>query len=366
MARVLTCYPGPRPGGLCSRLFRAIEALLARGHSVHYLAVERFPIDHPRCRFHRLPAPRREGLVFWAWLHLAMPPALLVLGLRHRVTHAFAFGATYGLLLQPLRLLGRVPATVFLRGDVLASHRSKERPRWLLALDGWLEGLGLAGGRVHAVSRALAARVEARHPRLAGRLEVLPNDLPAPPAGSRPRPAPRRPLAAAAVGLLDRGKNLGLLLDALVLLPPETVRLTLFGRGPEAAALAARARQLGVAEAVDFAGWTPPERIWPEVDLLLMPSLHEGAPNAVLEALAAGVPVLASDVPEHREILPPELLLPAGDAAAWAARLVRLAARPEAELPPLAAAGAIAGERLRFDWDGAVAQCILGGPPEAR
>lgn len=365
MARVLTCYPGPRPGGLCRRLFRAIEALLASGHTVHYLAVERFPIDHPGCRFHRLPAPRREGLAFWAWLHLAMPPALLVLGLRHRVTHAFAFGATYGLFLQPLRLLGRVPLTVFLRADAIENHRLKGRPRWLLALEGRLEVAALSGSRAVAVSRTLAATIGKRHRRLAGRLEVLTNDLPPVQGVPAPRPAPRRPLAVAAVGVLERRKNLALLLDALARLPAGTVRLTLYGEGPAARDLADRARRLGVADAVSFAGWTPPARIWPQVDLLLMPSLHEGAPNAVLEALAAGVPVLASDLPEHREILPAELLLPAGDAAAWAARLVRLARRPEAELPPLAAAGATAGERLRFDWDGAVVRCILRGPAEA-
>lgn len=360
MARVLTAYPGPRPGGLARRLTRAIAALLARGHEVHLLAVVPFPLDHPLLRQHRLPAPRREGWLFWAWLHLAMPPALLALGLRHRVGHAFAFGATYGLFLQPLRLVGRVPLTVFLRADAIENHRLKGKPRWLVALDTRLEGLGLAGARVLAVSRALAARVAARHPRAAAGIAVLANDLPPAPGGGAPRPAPRRPLAAAAVGVLERRKNLGLLLDALALLPAGAVHLTLFGDGPSGVALAARARERGVAAAVTFAGWTEPDRLWPRVDLLLMPSLHEGAPNAVLEALAGGVPVLASDLPEHREILPGELLLPAGDAAAWAERLARIAARPEAELAALAAAGRAAAAPLRFDWDRAVVEAVVG------
>ncbi len=107
MATVLTCYYRPKPGGLCKRLFRAIEALLADGHSVHYLAVQPFPIDHPRCRFHRFPWPggATEGLAFWVALHLFAPFWLLVIGLRQGVTHAFAFGHTYALLMQPLRVL---------------------------------------------------------------------------------------------------------------------------------------------------------------------------------------------------------------------------------------------------------------------
>jgi len=35
---ILTCYYRPKPGGFCKRLFRAINALLDRGHIVHYLA----------------------------------------------------------------------------------------------------------------------------------------------------------------------------------------------------------------------------------------------------------------------------------------------------------------------------------------
>ena len=57
MATVLTYYYRPKRGGCFKQLFRAIDALLADGHTVHYLAVQRFSIDHPRCHFHRFPWP---------------------------------------------------------------------------------------------------------------------------------------------------------------------------------------------------------------------------------------------------------------------------------------------------------------------
>src|SRR5262249_31778124 len=129
MATILTCYYRPKPGGLCKMLFRAIEALLSSGHEVHYLAVVPFPILHPHCHFHRLPWPedKTEGLIFWFMFHLIALFQLLFLGLRYRVTHLFAFAHSYAFLLQPLRLLKRIPLTVFLHADTLENHRYKHR-----------------------------------------------------------------------------------------------------------------------------------------------------------------------------------------------------------------------------------------------
>ena len=383
--RVLTCYYRPKPGGLCTRLFRAIEALLDRGCEVHYLAVEEFPVRHPRCHFHRLPAPPGEGLVFWAWLHAAAPWALLWLGVRHRITHAFAFATTYALFLQLLRVVRRLPTSLFLRADAIRNHQIKGRPRWLLRLEAALEGLALQGVRVHAVSRSLAAAVAARHLRAPAAVEVLPNDLPAgqpsgsaasaasgaegapagrselaAPEGTR-RPVPGASLHTAAVGVVEARKNLSVLVEAIARLPSTAARLTLYGEGPEEARLQALAARLDARDRVELAGWVDRERIWPAVDLLLMPSLHEGAPNAVLEAVARGVAVLASEIPEHGEILPADDLLPADDPAAWAARIERIAARPAEELAAMRTRQAAAAEHLRFDWDEAVAAAVLEG-----
>lgn len=70
-ARILTSYYRPKPGGFCKRLFRAINALLERGHEVHYLSVVEFPIDHPSCMHHKFPWPERytDTLIFWAMFH---------------------------------------------------------------------------------------------------------------------------------------------------------------------------------------------------------------------------------------------------------------------------------------------------------
>ncbi|CAK8711504.1 MAG: Glycosyltransferase involved in cell wall bisynthesis [Candidatus Electronema aureum] len=356
--RILTCYYRPKPGGFCKRLFRGIRALLDRGHTVHYLAVVPFPIEHPNCHFHRFPWPeeRTSGYLFWGCFHLLAPPMLLWLGFRYRTDRAFAFGHTYSLFLQPLRLLKRVPLTLFLRGDTLAKHRTTGRTELLVAIERFLEGLAIAGTRLQSVSEVLLNRVTARHSLLLpAECGILRNDIPQCPALPQKR---ELPLRAACVGMLEHGKNQQLLLDVFKEIKAEQAQLYLYGTGPDEQLLRERVQRENMTDRVHFMGWVPSERIWPEVDLLLMPSLHEGAPNAVLEALGYGVPVLASDIPEHGEILPAKCLLPLGNATGWRKWVTFSTNEPDYRLRELIREQEAIADRLRFDWDEAFVRCV--------
>lgn len=75
--------------------------------------------------------------------------------------------------------------------------------------------------------------------------------------------------------------------------------LTIAGSGPERAKLEAMAKELGVADAVVFAGQIDNERmpvLYLEADIALNPSLADNMPISILEALASGVPVVSTDV----------------------------------------------------------------------
>ncbi len=360
-ARILTCYYRPKPGGFCKRLFRAIEALLDAGHEVHYLAVVRFPIDHPNCRFHRFPWPaaNTDTLLFWAVFHLLAPWFLLYLGLRYRISHAFAFGPTYAALMQPLRLIGRIPLSLFLRGDTIRAHQIKGRPKWVIYLDRCIEGAAIWGAKLFAVSDALCQRVMGRHrwlhPRCCG---LLRNDV----DGTAPRVerTEREPVRMACVGILEPTKNQTLIVECWKRIPRGKASLSLYGVGPDEARLRSLVDSQRLGEEVRFRGWVPSADIWPNVDILLMPSLYEGSPNAVLEALGRGIPVLASDIAEHREILPPEHLIPVRSVDAWSAVLADLLDEPFKRLAAIAAQQRVAAMDLMFDWDAAVVARILG------
>lgn len=100
------------------------------------------------------------------------------------------------------------------------------------------------------------------------------------------------------------------------------VELHVIGDGPRHAALEALARELHVAPAVRFWGWqAEPRRFYEAMDMLLLPSHTEGAPNTVLEAMAMGVPVAATDVGAVREMLDDGrcgVVLPVSDVSRWA------------------------------------------------
>ena len=107
-------------------------------------------------------------------------------------------------------------------------------------------------------------------------------------------PAGRR--AIIYVGRLDRQKGLAeffaLLKQLFAQIPHD---LLLVGDGPEAAVLKQAAHSLGIADRVHFADWQPAvPAILAASDLLVLPSLWEGMPNVVLEAMAAGKPVVAT------------------------------------------------------------------------
>jgi glycosyltransferase involved in cell wall biosynthesis len=122
------------------------------------------------------------------------------------------------------------------------------------------------------------------------------------------------------------------LLQALALLArradPKNWCVVIVGDGPERESLTRRASELGLAESVIFAGYRSDVRaFYALADLLVLPSHTEGSPNVVLEAMAAGVPVVAMAVGGVPEILIHEqngLLVPPGKLSEMAAAIERL------------------------------------------
>ena len=113
-----------------------------------------------------------------------------------------------------------------------------------------------------------------------------------------------------AVARLDPVKRLDLLIEAVARI--EGARLVIIGEGTEHARLRQCAIACGAAERVVFAGPLPDAaQLMPAFDVFATASSREGCPLAVLEAMALGVPVVASDIAAHAELLPLRCLVPA-------------------------------------------------------
>ena len=103
--------------------------------------------------------------------------------------------------------------------------------------------------------------------------------------------------------------------------------LHVIGDGPKRQDLQAQAMQLGVADSIRWWGWqTDAKPIYQMLDALLLPSRTEGLPNVVLEAMAMGVPVAATNVGGVADLLDhgdAGIILPE-HAEAWAHRIAPL------------------------------------------
>lgn len=132
------------------------------------------------------------------------------------------------------------------------------------------------------------------------------------------------------VGRMDAGKAHEVALRAFHLAAPSQpgAHLVMLGRGPLRETLRARASELGVADRVRFV--ESAVRIAPYFELadaFLFPSLLEGLPVAVLEAMCARLPVIVSDIEPHVEVVEDErtgLIVPKGSAEKMAEAMGRV------------------------------------------
>lgn len=142
--------------------------------------------------------------------------------------------------------------------------------------------------------------------------------------------APDVPLVGA-VGRLVPIKDNETLLAAVAPLPG--VHLALVGDGEVRGALEARARQLGMADRVHVTGWWGDmAAAYSDLDVVALTSRNEGTPLALIEAGAAGRPVVSSDVGGVRSVVADGVsgvLTPPGDPSAVSHALARLLADPE-------------------------------------
>ncbi|MBC8508581.1 MAG: glycosyltransferase family 4 protein [Anaerolineales bacterium] len=108
------------------------------------------------------------------------------------------------------------------------------------------------------------------------------------------------------VGRLVYQKGIDILLAALEGLKSHPWELSLVGDGPEREALQSLVQEYGISDRVHFKCWLDGDDLMgqlQEANLFVFPSRHEGMPNAVLEAMACGLPIIASQIAGNEELV---------------------------------------------------------------
>jgi len=274
-------------------------------------------IEHPDCdiqlvryaprRFQRLchsaggiPEALRRGdpaLLFM----VVLIPALLVQAWRAvrraDVMHGnWSLPAVIGAVAA--RLAGR-PAVATLRGEDVSRARSSRLMRILLASSVRLNH------RIFCVSEAMTDTVREMFPGHANKIEFIPNGIA---TVTRTKCRGRRQwVNLVTVGSCIERKRHELILRAMA--SPELrdrVTLRVIGAGPLVDDLKRLARDLGIQDRVDFRGQIEPERtleVMSEADIFVLASRSEGRPNALMEAMACGLAVVASDIDGVKELV---------------------------------------------------------------
>jgi glycosyltransferase involved in cell wall biosynthesis len=278
---------------------------------------------------------------------VALPPGVRVLAPRRRrprLLRALAIPVAHRRelagcgVLRVFQITGTIPALL---------ARAAWGTPFVTTYGFWYAGLSRAGpsrAAKRALERAalrraagiivptpeLVAHVATMAPR--ERIHLIPNGVDL----GRFRPAERRAARGATVlyvGRFSAEKNLDALVAAAAMLRPRLpVRLVMVGAGPLGAALAASARRAGVE--AEFPGVVDHTRLpgWmARADAFVLPSFTEGHPKVLIEAMAAGLPCVASDCAGNRALVKDAesgLLFDPAEPAALAACLERVLTDP--------------------------------------
>ena len=327
--RILHCLRAP-VGGLFRHVLDLAEEQAAHGHDVGILAAStaedrltsaKFAAIAPKLRLGiaRIPINRQPGLSDLAAVRAVRAhAATLDLDVLHG--HGAKGGAYARFAARRLSARGHHVKSFYTpHGGSLNFKPGSLEQRILLMIEGGLESMtsGLIFESAYA-ARVYRSRVSAK----GAPQRIIPNGLkPTDFTLAKPRPDATDILF---VGELRSIKGVDVLLKALAALKfDHPVTATIVGSGPDAEPLKKLASTLGLDDLVTFAGALPVREAFGLGRIMVVPSLAESFPYVVLEAAAAGLPLIATNVGGIPEIVADTdtALIEPGNAAGLASAL---------------------------------------------
>jgi glycosyltransferase involved in cell wall biosynthesis len=328
--KMMTAMYTLKRGGAYDRFIMMLEAFMERGWHVHCLSLTPIPVEHPLYSNHIFPCPFRAGTGFVAKavVFFLFPFHLLVMGWRERINLIVAFGPLYAFLQTPARWVLRRPMVTLIRSDLSSSPGRRPANKGLEVLHKMIDRVGIeSSDRIIANNSAThqeMLRISGN--RRKGEVHVLFNNIPSIPLASEGEVLqsrarfgiPKDGKCVATAGVLTSGKNFEILLRSVSNTGIADLSLVIIGEGSSKADIAyvdglrRLTRGLGLEKKVIFTGWVEKTELWRLLrgaDLFILPSLKEGMPNVLLEALGCDIPCFGSNIPGIRDILRHETLM---------------------------------------------------------
>jgi glycosyltransferase involved in cell wall biosynthesis len=294
-ADILLFVKGWGPGGVERIALRLAAGWRDAGVRVDLLVANNEAAPTPAIGYIPIPA---WPLIGHRWNLARLAVAAMAAARGGRPAIIFCPGNAYTIIAIVLKIrLGRAcpPILAKISNDL----RRDDLPWWARApYRLWLRVQGRLIDRFAALSQPMAQEVAERMAVPANRIHVVPNPVLSlrdldPEVIARPNIGQGRRFVA--IGRLERQKDYPLMLRAFARASAPDDRLVIYGEGGERRALVMLTEQLQLTQRVHFAGHCPDVRKrLADHDILLLTSAYEGQPGAIVEALSAGLAIIAT------------------------------------------------------------------------
>ncbi len=379
--KIMTTIYTLKKGGAYGRFLMMVEAFVERRCEVHCLSLTPIQIENPFYHNHIIyfPFKKKDGPIAKLTVLSIFPLWAVWLGWRNKIDLIIAFGSLYAFIQGFAKWVLRKSMVTLIRGQSSFGLQIRNSSKWAHYLNHFIETVGF-----HFSDRIIANNVTARDEILKRvqrkeniDVKLLYNNIPTRNVRNSENnfatrdkyDVPKDAKVLVTVGILNKGKNIETLIEGVSKTRMRDVYLLIVGEGSTEAdcrykdSLQELAKQLAVDRQVIFTGWLEKDdlrKVYLASDLFVSPSLSEGMPNALLEALGSDLPCLGSNIPGIRDILQhDELLFDLSSGEALGEKIRRVLCDPGG----LQQLKELCQERKMvfvFDWKKRIYQVIVG------